>query len=102
MAIAGGAASWLAYKVAPDDSGFGYGAIGVFLTAFLIAVVFGFYKWDKTRGDALPLDSLFERAYARELTLGDDADDLRALWATVRDRLRRALETGRVFPGARR
>jgi hypothetical protein len=102
MAIAGGAASWLAYRIAPDDSSFGYGAIGFFLTALLIAVVYGFYRWDRSRGEALPLDSLFERAYARELTLGDEADDLRALWGTVRDRLRRALATDRVFPGARR
>ena len=46
--------------------------------------------------------SLFERTYARELTLGDDAQDLRALWTSVRDRVRRALEARGTFPRLRR
>ncbi|HZU98827.1 MAG TPA: dynamin family protein [Planctomycetota bacterium] len=39
------------------------------------------------------VDGVFARAFDRELALGDRADDLRALWKSVRDRTQRALST---------
>ncbi len=39
------------------------------------------------------VDGVFARAFERELALGDRADDLRALWKSVRDRTQRALST---------
>jgi len=39
------------------------------------------------------VDGLFARAFERELLLGDRADDLRALWKSVRDRTQKALTT---------
>lgn len=68
-----------------------------------LGATFGVYRWDRAlRGKNLSLDALFERTYARELTLGDQTDDLRALWASVRDRVRRALEAQGNFPRLRR
>jgi hypothetical protein len=37
------------------------------------------------------LDGVFSRAFERELLVGDRADDIRALWKSVRDRAHRAL-----------
>lgn len=79
--------------------------IGATLLAGLgtVAATAGVYRWDKRlRAKNLSLDALFERTYARELTLGDQTDDLRALWASVRDRVRRALEAQGNFPRLRR
>lgn len=68
-----------------------------------VATAFGVYTWDnKLRERNLSLDALFERAYARDLTLGDQADDLRNLWSSVRDRVRRALDAHGNFPRLRR
>jgi hypothetical protein len=62
-------------------------------------VVYGLHWWDQRVHDKnLSLDALFERTYARELTLGDEAHDLRALWASVRDRAQRALTARGNFP----
>lgn len=62
-------------------------------TLLLLAGTAGLYAWDRhAKQRDLSLDDLFRRTYARELTLGDQAEDLEALWATVRDRVRRALE----------
>ncbi len=61
------------------------------------------FNWDqRLRNKNLSLEALFERAYSRELTLGDQADDLRALWGSVRDRVRRALEAKGDFGRLRR
>lgn len=68
--------------------------VGLELLASLLAlgVVYGLWWWDeRVHAKNLSLDALFERTYARELTLGDQAHDLRALWASVRDRTQRAL-----------
>ncbi|MEZ6185432.1 MAG: dynamin family protein [Planctomycetota bacterium] len=78
------------------------------LLAVLIVVLIGavaigaLFLLDRRRLKTQSLDQLFESTFARELTLGDNAEDLRALWASVRERVRRALETGRRFPRARR
>jgi hypothetical protein len=62
-------------------------------TALLLAGTAGLYAWDRhARARDLSLDELFKRTFARELTLGEKHEDLQALWATVRDRVRRALE----------
>jgi hypothetical protein len=47
---------------------------------------------------AAGLDAVFERAYARELLVRERADDLRALWAKVKGRIRESL--GKVGAGA--
>jgi GTPase SAR1 family protein len=39
------------------------------------------------------VDGVFARAFERELLLGDRAEDVRALWKSVRDRTQRALST---------
>ncbi len=63
------------------------------LVATALAAVGGMYAWERrAHARELSLDALFERAYARELVLGDGAEDLRALWASVRERVRRALD----------
>jgi len=74
------------------------------LTVVLIgcAAITGLFLWDRRRLKNQSLDQLFESTFARELTLGDNAEDLRAVWATVRDRVKRALDTGKRFPRARR
>lgn len=62
-------------------------------TLLLLAGTAGLYAWDRhARERDRSLDELFRRTYARELTLGDEAEDLEALWVTVKDRVRRALE----------
>lgn len=65
-----------------------------------LLVLLAVYTYDKKlREENLSLDALFERTYKRELTLGDQAGDLRALWASVRDRVRRALDAHGNFSG---
>jgi hypothetical protein len=66
--------------------------IGILLAAALV----GFAHFDtqsREREILEGLDGLFERAFARELLLGERGDDLIALWKSVKDRTRRALET---------
>jgi hypothetical protein len=67
-------------------------AIEVVGTLIALGVVYGLWWWDeRVHAKNLSLDALFDRTYARELTLGDEAHDLRALWGSVRDRAQRAL-----------
>lgn len=62
-------------------------------TLLLLLGTGGLFMWDRhARERDLSLDELFKRTFARELTLGDQAEDLEALWATVRERVKRALE----------
>lgn len=62
-------------------------------TLLLLLGTGGLYAWDRhAKQRDLSLDDLFRRTFARELTLGDEAEDLEALWATVKDRVRRALD----------
>jgi GTPase SAR1 family protein len=62
-------------------------------TLLLLLGTGGLYAWDRhAKQRDLSLDDLFRRTFARELTLGDESEDLEALWATVKDRVRRALD----------
>lgn len=77
--------------------------ITLLAAAASIGGVYGFWRWDrKLRDETLSLDALFERTYRRELTLGDGADDLRAIWSSVRERVKRALDARESFSGLRR
>ncbi|MGE0708364.1 MAG: dynamin family protein [Planctomycetota bacterium] len=78
-------------------------ALTLLVAVAAVGGVYGFWQWDRRlRDETLSLDALFERSYRRELTLGDGADDLRAVWASVRERVRRALEARGSLPGLRR
>jgi hypothetical protein len=97
--LLGGLLTWLAVGLAggadPEAGGARWklivGTVGG--TLLLLAGTAGLYAWDRrARERDLALDELFKRTFARELTLGDQAEDLEALWATVRERVRRALE----------
>ena len=85
------------------DSRYKWTMLTFLVTAAMIAGTYGFYRWDrKVRDENLSLEALFEASYRRELTLGDGAADLRALWASVRERVRRALEAQGSFKRLRR
>jgi GTPase SAR1 family protein len=85
------------------DTRFKWAVITFFLAVATVGGVYGFWRWDRRlRDETLALDALFERTYRRELTLGDGSDDLRALWASVRDRVRRGLGAKGTFPRLRR
>lgn len=73
------------------------------LTSAVLAGIYGFFRWDRrVRDENLSLDALFDRTYRRELTLGEKADDLRGLWASVRERVKRALAARGTFPRLKR
>lgn len=96
----GALASYTAFALSGDGWN---AAIAAAITLVVCGAAYGVFVWDtRLRAKNLSLDALFERTYARELTLGDDADDLRALWASVRDRARRALEARGAFGRLRR
>jgi hypothetical protein len=102
--VIGALLAWGAWSLAPAES-HGKLAAMLFGTAVvLVAAIAGLYAWDaSTKKKNLSLDAVFERAYARQLTLGDQVEDLRALWASVRERTRRALDArGGDAPLARR
>lgn len=92
--LAAALTAWLGWSYGGESRG------GILLWTALAAVVllgilYFLFAWDRrVRVRELSLDGLFERTFARQLTLRDDADDLRALWASVRDRVRRALDSG--------
>ena len=102
VALLGVVGLYLVWSYASQDH-FGSALLGV-LAVILVGAcaVTALFLWDRRRLNALSLDQLFESTFARELTLGDNAEDLRAVWASVRERVRRALETGKRFPRARR
>lgn len=98
----GGLVTWATQKWGGEEW-VKYSLIAVAVTLVCEGIVYGFYYWDRRVHDKnLSLDALFERAYSRELTLGDEAHDLRALWSSVRDRANRALTAKGSFSRLRR
>jgi hypothetical protein len=88
-----GLIGYLGYSYAPDAQRWTFAGVATVVAVAGLGALGGLYAWDRrARERDLSLDALFQRAYARELTLGDDAEDLQALWISVRDRVRRALE----------
>lgn len=98
----GGSATWLGFSLAGEDQRWKVGGGLLLLTLAVLGGLVGLFWWDRRRQKEVQLDALFERTYARELTLGDQAEDLRALWQSVRDRVRRVLEARPSLPLARR
>lgn len=73
----------------------GVGIAGFIITA--VAVLVGRYTGKRLKADIIAgLDAVFERAYARDLALGD-RQDLKTLWSSVKGRTQRALTA--VGPG---
>lgn len=93
LLLLGCVVAYALFSLLPETSRFGW-ALGAFALSVLLAAATGaLYAWDsKSRANNLSLDALFERSYARQLTLGDDKEDLRALWLSVRERVRRSLD----------
>src|SRR5262249_34983158 len=84
--------AWVSYSHVPGSVTLGTVVAGILVTAAVIA----FMSFDvKQREKAIlsGMEGVFGNAFERELVLGDRADDLRALWKSVQDRTRRALET---------
>ncbi|MBL4844247.1 MAG: dynamin family protein [Planctomycetes bacterium] len=78
-------------------------AITALIAGAVLGSAYGFYRWDRrVRDENLSLDALFERAYRRQLTLGEAADDLQGQWGSVKERVKRALEAQGTFPRLRR
>lgn len=91
--LLGGLSTWAALNVGDEGLRWKMLAGTVLGTLLLLGGAAGLFAWDRHAKERdLSLDALYRRTFARELTLGEKAEDLEALWATVRDRVRRALE----------
>ena len=101
LLVLGGLITYGLFRFQEDgEEGWIYAAL---LTLAAAGALSGIYTWDRRlREKNLTLDALFERAYARELTLGDQAADIRALWAGVRERVRKAIDARGKFGRLRR
>jgi len=95
-------ALWLGWAFSPDEHRWTVITVTILVGVVILGGIYGLYWWDRRKAQELTLDSAFERAFARELTLGDEAEDLRALWKSVRERLRRAIAARGKLPRARR
>lgn len=101
-AALGGTATWLGFAHSGPEQQWTVGGALLLTTLAIMGGLVGLFWWDRKRHKDVQLDALFERTYARELTLGDQAEDLRALWLSVRDRVRRVIEAHPRLPLARR
>ena len=98
--LLGGTGTWLASSHSAEEQRWKAVGLVLLLTLAVLGGLGGLFVWDRRRSREVHLDALFERTYARELTLGDQAEDLRAVWQSVRDRVRRVLEARPRLPRA--
>jgi hypothetical protein len=103
VVLAGLLVTYLVWQLAGQEARFQYALMVILATIVGGGIVFGLHAWDqRVHKKNLSLDALFERAYAVELALGDEAQDLRALWSSVKDRVGRSLDARGNFGSLRR
>ena len=93
VVLVGGLAGYGALQLLSESLVLGVISI-VGLTVLGLGAVFGLFVWTKRTLDP---EDLFEEAYSQALTLKEQADDLKALWASVEGQVDLAFEAGDEF-----
>lgn len=101
LVVTGGV--YTTFQVGPAEAAMTIYAVILGLGGAAAVVLYLVYNQHrKAKEQELSLEALFERTFSRELTLGDQADDLRAIWATVKERVQKTLDANTQYPRLRR